>query len=180
MSPSTRQRSPWPRTWGMRSHPDTPGRYPRCEKPTVYEGFSFFVGVWGSLGYLHWFLPSESFSLRVYWCPFLMGVFDGSRYLIIDILNMIPHDCTTTLCWIVCVSKVETLNWKIARASIVCDPAHVCIYTYFTFACLESKSIGCKFEGQQIKSQSGTYGLQWKQSWYLFFSKCEIAWKHMM
>ena len=26
--------------------------------------------------HLHWFLPSESFSLRVYWCPFLMGVFE--------------------------------------------------------------------------------------------------------
>ena len=36
----------------QRFHPHTPGRYQKDVSPTVYEGISFFVGVWGSLGYL--------------------------------------------------------------------------------------------------------------------------------
>lgn len=85
--------------------------------------------------HLHWFLPSESFSLRVYWCPFLMGVFECSRYLIIDILNMIPHDCTTTLCWIVCVSKVETLNWRNCTCFHCLSPCP-CTYIHLLYICM--------------------------------------------
>jgi len=36
----------------LRSHPHIPGRYTPDVSPSVYEGISFFVGVWGSLGYL--------------------------------------------------------------------------------------------------------------------------------
>ncbi len=65
--------------FNLRSHPHTPGRYPcHVRSPSVSEGISFFVGIWGTLGTL----------------PEYVGTIIDSRFLLFVIPCLVYEPCT--------------------------------------------------------------------------------------